>query len=357
MTTIPSAQLSSLRPSVWGEGGRTVLADIQEVVLFSLPMNIRFRGITVREGLLLRGHQGWGECAPFWNYDPKVSSSWLLSAIRQATEAPPAPLRDKIPVNVTIPVCGVEEALRRLRSQPGCNTAKVKVADPGFLTEEDVGRVEAVANYLGNVYGDKARIRIDANTAWGVDEAADALDRLNHAARSIEGLEYAEQPVKTALELSKLRKLTSVPLAADESIRLSSDPLAVRRLDAADVAVLKAAPLGGVASALGLAERMGLPAVVSSALDSSIGISAGVSLAAVLPSLDYACGLNTVTMFAQDVVQEPLVAEDGEIDVARARAVARGELTRSSRLVEPDTVSRWEDRLRLMVAELSSEVA
>lgn len=355
MSTIPSARLCAIDTSTWGEGERTALTNIEEAVVFSLPMNIRFRGITVREGLLLRGPEGWGECAPFWNYGPKVASYWLASAIRQATEPAPAPLRDKIPVNATIPVCGAEEALRRLQSQPGCYTAKVKVADPGFLTDEDVRRVAAVADYLGERYGDRARVRIDANTAWEVDEAARALDRLNVAACGVGGLEYAEQPVKTALELSNLRKMTSVPLAADESIRLSDDPLAVRRLDAADVAVLKVAPLGGVRNAMELAGRLGLSPVVSSALDSSVGISAGVGLAAALPGLDYACGLNTVTMFAADVVEEPLVAEDGTIDVVRARAVARGELTRHSRLVEPETVSRWEDRLRLMAAELSSE--
>lgn len=310
----------------------------------------------MREGLLLRGAHGWGECAPFWNYDAKESAVWLSSALRQANVLPPAPLRPRIPVNVTIPACAPQVALDRLAAQPGCYTAKVKVADPGFLTDEDVLRVQTVADYLGDKYGEAARVRVDANTAWTVGEAAVALERLDRAAAGAGGLEYAEQPVETALELAELRKRTAVPLAADESIRRSADPLAVRRLDAADVAVLKVAPLGGSARAVALSEQLGLPAVVSSALDTSVGIAEGVLLASELPTLPYACGLNTATMFAADVVDEPLIAVDGALDVGRARELRKGELTSHSRAVEDATYEKWEARLRQMVTHLGEEL-
>ena len=231
----------------------------------------------------------------------------------------------------------------------------MKVADPGFLTDEDVARVQVVADFLGEKYGEAARVRIDANTAWTVDEAASALEFLDRAASGAGGLEYAEQPVETALELSQLKTLTSVPLAADESIRRSADPLAVKRLSAADVAVLKVAPLGGTRRATSLSQELGLPAVVSSALDTSIGIGEGVLLAAQLPSLDYACGLNTATMFAADVVDEPLIAQEGTLSVERALELRTAELTSHSRAVDSATYEKWEHRLRLMVAHLGED--
>lgn len=356
MTSNALPQLSALNLNRLNQDERGALGGISEVVIFRLPMNIRFRGITVREGLLLRGPHGWGECAPFWNYDPRESAVWLSSALRQANTPPPVPLRLRVPVNVTVPVCEPQVALGRLSAQPGCYTAKVKVADPGFLTDEDVVRVRTVADYLGDKYGQDARVRIDANTAWTVDEAAHALERLDRAAAGAGGLEYAEQPVKTALELAELKKRTSVPLAADESIRRSPDPLAVKHLGAADVAVLKVAPLGGTQRAAALSAQLGLPPVVSSALDTSVGIAEGVLLAAELPTLPYACGLNTATMFAADVVEEPLVARDGALDVGRALEVRAGELTSHSRALEDETCEKWEVRLRQMVTHLGEEL-
>lgn len=347
-----AALISPLPLGRMSEGEQRLLSDVDEVAVFVLPMTIRFRGVTHREGLLLRGPQGWGECAPFPEYGAKESARWLASAVQCATVPMPTPIRSRVPVNVTIPVCDPDEARRRIFRQRGCSTAKVKVADPGHLLEEDAVRVRTVSLALAERYGEEARVRIDANTAWSVDEAAMALEYLNEAADAVGGLEYAEQPVRTVKELARLRKMTSVPLAADESIRRSAHPLAVRDEAAVDVAVVKVAPLGGVESAHTLVSALGLPCAVSSALDTSVGIAAGVALAASLPSLPFACGLNTVTMFGADVVNHPLIASDGYLDVEEAKATRTGSLTSTAFRVERAVIERWRRRLRFMAQAL-----
>ncbi len=190
----------------------------------------------------------------------------------------------------------------------GCATAKVKVAEPGQALADDVARVEAVRSALGP----GGRIRVDANGAWDVSGAVRALRELARF-----GLEYAEQPCATVEELALVRRRVDVPVAADESIRRASDPYRVRELDAADIAVLKVQPLGGVWACLEIAERIGLPVVVSSALETSVGMAAGVALAAALPELPYACGLATVSMFEHDVAATPLLPVDGALPVVR----------------------------------------
>jgi O-succinylbenzoate synthase len=213
-------------------------------------------------------------------------------------------------VNVTVPAVA-PDAAHRIVAASGCRTAKVKVAEPGQLFGDDLARVEAVRDALGP----DGRIRVDANGAWDVDTALTHLARLSRF-----GLEYAEQPCAGVSELATLRRRLArggidVLIAADESIRRSGDPERVVAEQAADIAVLKVQPLGGVRRCLELAERLGLPVVVSSALESSVGLAAGVALAAALPELPYACGLNTATMFTCDVTADPLVAIDGEIGV------------------------------------------
>ncbi|MCL2668928.1 MAG: O-succinylbenzoate synthase, partial [Micrococcales bacterium] len=184
------------------------------------------------------------------------------------------------------------------------------VAERGQVLADDQARVEAVRDALGPA----GKIRVDANAAWDVDTAVTALAVLDRAAG---GLEYAEQPVPTVADLAALRRRTHVPVAADESIRRSDDPLAVAAQHAADVVVLKVQPLGGVRACLELAERIALPVVVSSALESSVGLAAGLALAAALPDLPYACGLGTATLLGADVVAEPLVPTDGRLTVRR----------------------------------------
>lgn len=367
------AQISSLPATLLDETTKSVLSEVEEVVVFSLPMNIKFRGITVREGLLLRGPGGWGEVSPFWDYDPKESSRWLQSGIECAKGLESLKWhRDLVPVNLTIPVTGVEEARRRILDQAGCKTAKVKVADPermqpkdpqdpgspsNYLGVGDVERVAAVSALMAELYGEEARVRVDANTAWNVEEARQALAILNEAAAPVGGLEYAEQPVRTTVELAELHGLTDVPVAADESIRRAENPLDVARLRAADVGVVKVQPLGGITEAMEVSAAIGLPTTVSSALDSSVGLAAGVAMSAAMKELPFAGGLNTATMFAADLVDDPLIAEGGDLNLEHALAVAMGELTKTSRSVDADVVDRWARRLNAMAHSLARDTA
>ncbi len=302
--------------------------------VFSIPMRTRFRGITVREGLLLRGEGGWGEWSPFLEYPPDVAEPWLRCAEEAAAGDWPAPVRDAVPVNVTVPAVGPEQAHATVRAG-GCATAKVKVAEPGQSLADDEARLEAVRDALGP----GGRVRVDANGAWSVDEAVRALGLLDRAAG---GLEYAEQPCATVEELAALRRRVSVPIAADESIRRAEDPYRVRDLEAADVAVLKVQPLGGVRACLRIAEEIGLPVVVSSALETSVGIAAGVALAAALPDLPYACGLATVSLLTADVAVAALLPVDGALPVGRP-VVDEAALARLA--AAPDREAAWRERL------------
>ena len=278
--------------------------------VFSIPLRTRFRGITVREGVLVEGDAGWGEFSPFLEYDAPTAAPWLDCAREAADVGWPASLRDSIPVNVTVPACSPEGARAIVETSAGCRTAKVKVAEPGNKPGEDEARLEAVRDALGP----DGMIRIDVNGAWSVDEAVARIPVLEKAAG---GLEYVEQPVASVEDLALVRRRVSVPIAADESIRRAADPYRVRDLEAADVAVLKVQPLGGVRACLRIAEDIGLPVVVSSAVESSIGIAAGLALAAALPELPYACGLATVQLLTDDVVSHPLVPVDGSLPVRR----------------------------------------
>ena len=270
-------------------------------------MTTRFRQVQMREGVLLEGPEGWGEFSPFPEYPPEVCARWLDAATEAATRPWPEPRRLRIPVNVTVPAVGPEQA-HALVASSGCTTAKVKVAEPGQTMADDVDRVEAVRAALGS----SGRVRVDANGAWDVDTATTMIKALDQF-----DLEYVEQPCADLEQMAMLRRRIDVPIAADESIRTAADPLRVAGLEAADLVVLKVQPLGGVWPALRVAELAGLPAVVSSALETSVGIAAGVALAAALPELPYACGLATVIMLEGDVVADPLVPEDGFLPVRR----------------------------------------
>ncbi|MEP7022311.1 MAG: o-succinylbenzoate synthase [Actinomycetota bacterium] len=280
-------------------------------------MRTRFRGITVREGALIEGPAGWGEFSPFAEYGPRESARWLACALEAATTGWPAAVRASVPVNVTVPAVGPEQA-HGIVAASGCRTAKVKVAEPGQPGSADLDRVEAVADALGP----GGRVRVDANGGWDVSQAV----RMLRAMAPFQ-LEYAEQPCATLAELAELRRQVDVPLAADESIRRAEDPLAVRAAGAADIVVLKAAPLGGVASALRIARECGLPVVVSSAVESSVGLAAGIALAAALPELPYACGLATMSLLTGDVTADPLAEQDGQLPV-RAAVPDLGQLAR-----------------------------
>jgi O-succinylbenzoate synthase len=270
---------------------------------FDIAMRVRFRGQDRRQGMLIQGAAGWGEFSPFPEYGATESAHWLRAALEAADDGWPPPVRDRIPVNTTVPAVGAEQA-HALVTGSGCSTAKVKVAERGQSLSDDIARVEAVRDALGPA----GQIRVDANAAWSVDEAVDALTVL---AKS--GLEYAEQPVATLAEMAALRRRVDVRLAADESVRKAEDPLRIAGLDAADIVVLKVQPLGGVRACLRIAEACGLPVVVSSAIETSIGIAAGVALAAALPDLPFACGLGTVPLLERDVCSTSLVPVDGAL--------------------------------------------
>lgn len=281
--------------------------SVAELVPFRVPLRLRFRRVDHRAGVLLRGDAGWGEFSPFPEYGPEYSARWLAAARSSATEPWPAPVRDRIPVNTTVPAVDAATA-HDLVAASGCRTAKVKVAEPGQTLADDLDRVAAVRDALGP----DGRVRVDANAAWDLASATLAITRL-----AAYDLEYVEQPVATLDEMAELRRKVDVPLAADESVRTAEDPLRIAGLHAADLLVLKVQPLGGVHRALEIADAAGLPVVVSSALETSIGLAAGVAFAAALPELPYACGLGTGTLLAGDLVREPLVPEDGYLPVRR----------------------------------------
>ncbi|GAA3191699.1 o-succinylbenzoate synthase [Actinocorallia longicatena] len=275
---------------------------------FSIPMRTRFRGLTRRDGALIEGPAGWGEFSPFAEYGPAEAARWLAAAREAAFTGFPEPLRDRIPVNVTVPAVGPGRAREIVLASSGCRTAKVKVAERGQDHREDLERVEAVRDALGP----GGRVRIDVNGGWDVDTAVRMIGMLNRF-----DLEYVEQPCATVEELALVRRRVDVPVAADESIRRAEDPFLVRKAEAADIAVLKVQPLGGVAAALEVAEQIGLPVVVSSAVETSVGLAAGLALAAALPVLPYACGLATLQLLEGDVAADPLTVEDGMIAVRR----------------------------------------
>lgn len=285
------------------------LADlgIDRAEPFRVPTTTRFRGVTHRDGWLLHGPAGWAEFSPFPEYRPQVTARWLRAAVAAATVPPQAAIRTEVEVNVTVPAVGAADAAARVRAA-GCRTAKVKVAEPGQALADDEARVAAVRDELGP----DGRIRVDANAAWDVPTAAHALARLDVAAG---GLEYAEQPCATLDRLRDLRGRTRVPLAADESLRAADDPVAAARVvtGAVDLIVLKVQPLGGAAEALHVAEAVALPAVVSSSLETSVGLAIGLELALALPDLAGACGLGTASLLAEDVVADPLRPASGRL--------------------------------------------
>nr|WP_218621385.1 o-succinylbenzoate synthase [Mycolicibacterium hippocampi] len=304
----------------------------------ALPMRVRFRGITTREVALIDGPAGWGEFGAFLEYEPAEAAHWLAAGIEAAYRPLPQTRRDRIPINATVPAVPAGDVAGVLARFPGAGTAKVKVAEPGQTLAEDVARVNAVRAVV-------PAVRVDANGGWSVEEAVTAAGALTADG----ALEYLEQPCATVPELAEVRRRVDVPIAADESIRKADDPLLVVRSGAADVAVLKVAPLGGVYTMLSIAGQIDIPIVVSSALDSAVGIGAGLIAAGCLPDLPYACGLGTGGLFVEDVAG-PVTPVDGYLpaatvtpDPARLAALA----------APPDRRQWWIDRVRACFPLLS----
>lgn len=322
---------------------RDELLDGLHVV--TLPLRTRFRGIAEREIALVRGPHGWGEFAPFVEYGPVESARWLAATIEAAWHGWPDPVRSAVPVNATVPAVPADEVAGVLARYDGCTTAKVKVAEAGQREADDIDRVAAARAAMGQ----HGRIRIDANGGWSLTQAHDML-----AVLAPFDLEYVEQPCADVRDLARLRVELAlngidVPVAADESIRKAEDPLEVARLRAADLVVVKVAPLGGVARALEVVADCGLPAVVSSAIDSSVGLRAGVALAAALPELDHACGLGTGALLGGDVTTDPLLPVRGELLV---RDVVPDPDLLAAHAAPADRLEWWRDRVAAAFAHL-----
>lgn len=250
----------------------------------------------------MRGAQGWGEYSPLPGYSDGSEHRCLLAARESAMQAWPTPKRTLVPVHVTVPAIGPEEA-SALVHESDCSAAKVKVAEG-----DDEARLEAVRDVLGP----SGRIIIDANGAWDLDQARRALEVLGRY-----GLDLAEEPVSGLEQLAKLRRVTGVPLAADESVTTVEAAIRAKKMEAADVLVVKVQIFGGVWEAMRAVEASGLPAIVSSMLETSVGVSAGLALAAALSELPYPCGLAVGSLFMGDLVAEPLVPIGGSIELRR----------------------------------------
>jgi len=319
----------------------TQLRDLLDsAVPFALPLTRTFRGLDVREGVLIHGPHGWGEFAPFDDYSDRAAARWLEAAVEAAFMERPTAVRDSIQVNAIIPMCDARDAalMTREAMARGCTTIKVKVGSADVA--DDIGRVAAIREALGST----GAIRIDANAAWSLEGAVVALREL-----SVYGLEYAEQPCATA-DLRALRSRTKVRLAVDEGIRQSGDPEGAARelADVADIAILKPQTLGGVAATVRLAKRLmdlsAMPVVVSGSLDSSVGLSAVVAAAAAVPNLPYASGLGTGALLGADVVDTPLLPVAGRIPVGRI-APDDAALARAHARVTPHRRDYWRQRV------------
>ena len=311
---------------------RPELSDVLDRLhVVALPMRVRFRGITTREIALIDGPAGWGEFGAFPEYGPPEAAHWLAAGLDAAYRPLPPVRHTSIPINATVPAVPAAAVADVLARFPGARTAKVKVAEPGQSLADDVARVTAVRALVPTV-------RVDANGGWSVDEAVTAARAL-----TADGpLEYLEQPCATVPELAEVRRRVQVPVAADESIRKADDPLHVVRSRAADIAVLKVAPLGGVRAMLAVAEQIDIPIVVSSALDSAVGIGIGLVAAGCLPSLPHACGLGTGGLFVDDIA-ETVAPVDGELPAA---AVVPDPARVAALAAAPERARWWVDRIR-----------
>ena len=268
--------------------------------VIALPMKTNFRGISVREVALIKGSHGWGEFSPFLEYDDAEAAPWLASAIEAATTPKPQLYRSSVAINGTIPALNDPQDLKAIvNSFPGVNTFKIKV---GNNLVEDLARVNVIRQLRPN-----AKVRIDVNGLWSVAQAEEFLS-------SVGEVEYVEQPCATLEELRELKARTSVKIVGDEILRKASNPFEIDLSGAIDFLMLKVQPLGGIKRAHALAEHHKLPIVVSSALESAVGINYGLMLAASFEEMNFDCGLGTGTLLAADVAHLPIV--DGKIEIS-----------------------------------------
>jgi len=303
------------------------LLDTLRVI--ALPMKTKFRGISVREVALIKGSHGWGEFSPFLEYDDAESAPWLASAIEAASTPKPKLYRSSLAINGTIPALNDPGDLKKVvDSFPGVNTFKVKV---GTNLAEDLTRIDVIRQLQP-----QAKIRIDVNGLWSVDQAETFLNAAGE-------IEYAEQPCPTIAELRELKSRTSVKIVGDEILRKAADPFKVDLDGAIDYLMLKVQPLGGIKRAHALAEHHNLPVVVSSALESAVGINYGLTLAASFEEMNFDCGLGTGSLLAADVAHLSIV--DGKIEISEFEPQLDG------LDVAPDRFEWWKNRI-MRTAEL-----
>lgn len=283
-----------------------------------IPMRYRFRRVDQREAVLIKGPTGWGEFSPFPDYPPEMTTRWLAAALELACTDLPSPQRTVVPVNVTIPAVDPATATA-LVLESGATTAKVKIGDPGDDENADEARVGAVRDAIGP----RGHVRVDVNAIWDVDTATRRLQRLDQFE-----LQYAEQPVASIDEMVELRRRIRVPIAADELVRQSPDPLQVIEAGGADVLIVKVQPMGGIARVLDLAGRSDIPVVISSAVETSVGMYGGLLAASLLNELPYACGLGTVSLIEGDPTLSPLIPDGGVLEVRRPEP-------------DPELLARW----------------
>jgi len=292
-----------------------VLAD--EALAFSVPLAMAFRSTQNREGLVFQGPSGWGEFAPFPEYDDAIAGRWLAGALEMAFGKLPKLVRNQVPVNAIVPATDemtAYEIVERAVTRSGISTVKVKVAQAGQSLADDVARVRAVRSALSSNGIADGKIRLDANGGWSLERAQKDLNILADAAN---GLDYVEQPCADLSDLKQLRARTDVLIAVDEGLRLASefDVLAIR--DAADILIVKSLPLGGVVQALRLIDRIGLALVVSGSMDTSVGLASSLFLAGSVTELYGACGVGTGPLLALDLVHTTKLAHNGVMDVER----------------------------------------
>ena len=273
---------------------------LKSLRVVALPMKTSFRGIIVREVAFIKGEYGWGEFSPFLEYDDAESAPWLACAIEAATQPKPKLFRTEVTVNGTIPALNDREELERVvNSFPGVTTFKVKV---GSNASEDIARINVLRSLRPN-----AKLRIDANGLLSVEQAVSLLQLVGD-------IEYIEQPCATVEELRELKKRVDVKIVGDELLRKAKDPFAIDLSGAVDYLMLKVQPLGGIKRAHQLAQHHKLPVVVSSALESAVGINYGLTLAASFEDMNFDCGLGTGSLLAKNVAQLPIV--DGKIQIS-----------------------------------------
>lgn len=316
-------------------------------VPFALPLRVPFRGLTVREGVLLKGPSGWGEFAPFDDYDLPRAARWLAAAIEAAWGTWPAPRRESIEVNAIIPAVDSMQAGALAREaiwEFGAHTIKVKV---GGLLADDEARVVAVRDALDSA-GIDSPLRLDANAAWSKEQALAALRRLVSY-----NIEYVEQPCADLHDVARVRSQIDVPVAVDEGVRLADDPGQVRLAGIADYAICKPMTIGGAAATLRVAEGIGVPVVISGSLDSGIGLSTCIAAAAALPDLPLASGLGTGALFADDLTDPPLVPRSGKLPVVRSAPDLHA-LVRASDRVDAKRGDWWRARLLAAHREYAS---